>query len=75
MIGYLWKMRVFPLLLVLDQLLKVVIFGGNPDITISDYVGRKYPNTLISMLIDILFWWDKDHCKESYEEDEKLWRL
>lgn len=40
--------------------------GGLPTEPISAWVWRKQYKTAIR-IIDTIFWWDKDHCKVSYE--------
>lgn len=59
------------LLIAIDQLANT-IFCGSPDETLSSRAwrleqerGRKWPR----ILIDLLLWFDKDHCKESYESE------
>ena len=54
-----------------DQLLNA-LFGGTCDETLSSRAhrlkierGRKLP----SMLINALFFWQTDHCKEAYESE------
>ena len=56
------------LLIALDQLLNA-LFGGWPDSTLSARAyrleqerGRKWPR----VLIDTLFFFDRDHCYQSY---------
>lgn len=56
------------ILLGIDQLVNTVI-SGEPDETLSSrawrhYVdgSRKWPK----ILIDLIFFWDKDHCYNSY---------
>ena len=55
----------------IDQFLNT-LFSGWPDETLSsrcwrwDRDGvRHWPRKLI----DIIFFWEKDHCKESYESE------
>jgi len=63
--------RIYPLLIAIDQLVKVLIWGGNPDVTISDYVGRRYgKKTVIYKIINTIFFWQKDHCSWAFEEEE-----
>lgn len=56
------------ILIALDQLLNA-IFQGEPDETLSSRAwrleqerGRKWPR----ILIDLLLWFDKDHCHQAY---------
>lgn len=58
----------FNILIVFSQLLNTIL-GGTPDETFSsriyslDVNHNKYKN--IRKLIDLLFWFDEDHCKTS----------
>ena len=59
------------ILIAFDQLFNA-LFGGACDETLSSRAhrlkierGRKIP----SMLINALFFWEKDHCKASYESE------
>lgn len=59
------------ILIALDQLVNAA-FGGWPDETISSRAWRwelsgkrNWPRRLI----DGLFFWDRDHCRESYESE------
>jgi hypothetical protein len=47
----------------------VLLFGGNPDITISDYCGRYYPT--LAKIINKIFFWQRQHCLQSREPEEK----
>ena len=58
------KEYLFNVLIAIDQLIGTVIFGNDPDETISSMVGRKYPNTILEKIINTLFFWDPSHCKE-----------
>jgi len=58
-------------LIALDQLANAV-FGGHPDETISSRAYRwelKGKRTWPRKVIDALFFFDPDHCKESYESE------
>lgn len=55
------------LLIGLDQFIGT-IFGIPADITISGWVGYKYPNTWMEHSINWLFN-DNKHCKNSIEWD------
>lgn len=62
------------ILIVLDQAVNVVFFGGYPDETISSRCYRwnrdgKY--TLPMKIIDTIFFFDKNHCQESYESEKR----
>lgn len=58
-----------------SQFLNVLIFLGNPDETIS---GRSYRQGQLEnhkgwkvseKIVNVLFFWEKDHCKVSYHRD------
>ena len=58
----------------LSQWLNVLI-GGHPDMTLSSaawvrsQLGR---GDTPRRIMDTLFWWDADHCKESFERDVRF---
>ena len=60
------------ILVSIDQLLNTIL-GGFPDETLS---SRAYKLRILhrefweSNLINCLFFWQKDHCKENVEKDE-----
>ena len=62
------------LFLAFDQFLNAV-FNGWPDETLSARTYRQYINTdkfrwiFAYRLINILFFWQKDHCKEAYRHE------
>ena len=57
-------------LIALDQLVNALA-GGWPDETLSSrcwrlsLAGRDWPRRVV----DVLFWWDRDHCRESFESE------
>jgi hypothetical protein len=58
----------------LDQLLNVLI-GGYPDETISSRVGRnaaagKKWALIAEKVINALFWFDPNHCRDAVELEE-----
>lgn len=68
--------RLYNLLIAIDQFFAVLLFGTNPDQTISGYVGYKALTTdkkrykLYQWFINLLFRpWQKNHCYESIEWD------
>jgi hypothetical protein len=70
------KQRILNLLIAIDQLVYVIItFGaGNPDETLSSAAWRleqkgHRTGKIFRPLIDRLLWFDKDHCKTSYEAE------
>lgn len=51
----------------LSQLGNVVFFNGHPNESIS---GRCWREQLFwYKVIDLIFWFDKDHCKASFKKD------
>jgi hypothetical protein len=70
------KQRILNLLIAIDQLIYVVITLGSgcPDETMSSAAWRleqkgKIQGKIFRPLIDWLFWFDKDHCRTSYESE------
>jgi len=70
------KQRILNFLIAIDQLIYVVITLGSgcPDETMSSAAWRleqkgKIQGKIFRPLIDWLFWFDKDHCKTSYESE------
>lgn len=68
--------RLYNLLISIDQFFAVLLFGANPDQTISGYVGYKSMTTskkrykLYEWLINALFRpWEKNHCRNAIEYD------
>ena len=62
-------------LVALDRLLNAIL-GGSSDETLSSRAYRadrdgQYPGKLLRPLIDTLFFWQQDHCRQSflYERD------
>lgn len=60
----------------MSMLLNVLILDGNEDHTFSGEVGYRAKTTnkrrwlLVEKAINILFWFDPDHCRNSIEWDE-----
>ena len=70
------KRRALNVLIAVDQLLYVLITLGNghPDETMSAAAWRlerqgKLAGRIFRQLIDVLFWFDPEHCKTSYESE------
>lgn len=70
------KQRILNLLIAIDQLIYVLItFGsGSPDETMSAAAWRlerkgRMAGRVFRPVIDILFWFDPEHCKTSYEAE------
>lgn len=60
-------------LIALDQLLNACA-GGWPDETLSSRAWRWEKNNKRAWprkTIDTLFFWDKEHCKESFESERQ----
>jgi hypothetical protein len=55
-------------LIALDQFFNALFFGGWADESISSRAWREYPR--LAWFIDVLFWFDKDHCYESYVSEQ-----
>lgn len=61
----------FQVLLAIDQLVNT-IFGGYADESISSRSHRAYVSgkrKWTRNVINALFFWQKDHCKEAYESE------
>lgn len=52
------------LLVALDETVNT-LFLGSPHETISARLGRNYPGSLLYRVVDHLFFWQFDHCKEA----------
>ena len=70
------KQRILNILISIDQLIYVLLTlgAGNPDETMSAAAWRleqkgKLAGRIFRPVIDVLFWFDKDHCKTSYESE------
>ena len=61
----------FQIAVAIDQLVNAV-FGGYADETISSRSHRAYVDgkrKWMRNLINAMFFWQKDHCKEAYESE------
>jgi len=61
------------LLVSLSQLANTLL-GGHPDMTISSAAwvrSQTGQGDRVRALMDAIFWWDADHCAESFER----WRV
>ena len=70
------KRRLLNLGIALDQLAWVIVTlgHGSPDETMSAGVWRmeqrgKWQGQFFRPLIDLVFWFDQDHCRTSYEAE------
>jgi hypothetical protein len=61
------KLYILQVLIALDQLCNAV-FGGWADETLSSRAWREMP--CMAKAIDLLLWFDKDHCFESYVSEQ-----
>ena len=59
-------------LIAADQLVNAVL-GGWADETLSSRAWRESPR--LARVIDIIFWFDKDHCFESYVSERTRTQL
>lgn len=61
----------FQILVAIDQLVNTLM-GGMADETLSARAWRNHLKGRRSWpmkLIDLLFFWQKDHCREAYESE------
>lgn len=60
----------FQVLVAIDQLVNT-IFGGMADETISSRLYRRKlrGKPLAANIVNVIFFWQKDHCKEAYESE------
>lgn len=58
------------ILVCISQLVNVVLLDGDPDEMLSSRAYRCNW-TLAVLLIDSVFWWQKDHCKQSYDWEKR----
>lgn len=59
------------LLISIDQLFNTVL-GGAPDETLSAACYRlkdRQPYKVFRIIIDFIFFWEKEHCKKSYDAE------
>lgn len=63
------KMYIVNLLLGIDQLGNVIMFG-DPDETISGRAGRVWPDSTWRKFIDKLFFYQAGHCHKAIESGE-----
>lgn len=61
-------------LIAIDRRINALL-DGNPNETLSSRAYRMEqagkPMGFMRRVIDTLFWFDKDHCKESYQNELK----
>lgn len=63
------------ILLAIDQL-GTTLVGGYPDETLSSYAYRlqqqkKLGGRVFAPIINFIFFWQKNHCKGSYEDERR----
>lgn len=51
----------------LSQLLNVVLLGGHPNESLSGRAWRT--QSVWHKVIDLVLWFDKDHCRTAYIND------
>ena len=60
------------ILIAIDQLFNA-LFGGWADETLSSRAWRQQHKkkhwSVLRMVIDALFFWEKDHCRKAYESE------
>jgi hypothetical protein len=57
------------ILIAIDQLINAVLLG-DPDETISSRVGRVWPNSYLSIFVDFIMFYQKNHCCKAIEKSE-----
>ena len=66
-------------LIAIDQLVNVILCGGQPDETMSSNVWRMEqagkPWGFMRPVIDTLFFFDPDHCATSYMAERERGQL
>ena len=67
-----------------DQFFATKAFGQDPDVTISDFLGRLKDRhekgtarvgggwLFFGYVVDLMFWFQPDHVTEAIEHDEKM---
>ena len=62
----------------IDQLINTLI-GGEPDETLSSHAWRMErdhkPWGFLRFVIDMLFFWQMQHCRDSYESERRRMQL
>lgn len=70
-------MYLLNVLIGVDQLLNTIC-GGKPDETLSAACYRlkdRQPHKAFRFIIDLLFFWQKGHCKISYDAEQQRLQL
>lgn len=71
-------MKIDQVLIAIDQLANTVI-GGWADETLSSRAWREKHKKrrwkIMRHVIDVLFFWQKEHCKSAYESELKRLQL
>jgi hypothetical protein len=70
------KRRILNVLISIDQICYVLITlgNGNPDETMSAAAYRlekedKWGGKIFRPILDAIFWFDPDHCRQSHERE------
>lgn len=69
--------RLLQILIAFDQLCNACTPGGWADETLSSRAHRLYElgNKWPKRFVNLLFFWQKDHCKEAYESEKLRFHL
>jgi len=59
------------ILLGIDHLSNAVFFLGDADETISAHLGRVYPNSVMTKIVNTLFFWQHEHCFRAWVNEQK----
>lgn len=74
-----WKFWLKQTLIAFDQLLNAALCGGWADETMSSVAWRMEqegrPFGVMRRVIDALFFFDKDHCRTSFEAERSRQHL
>ena len=59
----------------LDQGINVIFMAGYPDETLSAHfyrLDRDKKKSWPKKIVNMLFWWQRDHCYSAYQNEVKL---
>ncbi len=67
------------ILIALTQLLNTLL-GGYPDESTSSRLWRLHlkgepHGTVLAALVDVVFFWQEDHCRKAYESERARYQL
>ena len=67
------KQWVLNILVAIDELVNSIL-GGSPHETISSRLGRNYPLSPLTTIVNMLFFWQKNwmglHCQSRVQPEE-----